>query len=143
MIYLKQFSKFKNVGDVASSYITSRILAEPITVCGEAPIDKINLAAIGSIAHWADSNTIIWGAGLIANNIKLRSNPKRVLAVRGHLTRHQFDLMGIESSDLVGDPGALISDFYSPRVLKSQAVGVVPHYVDREEPFIEQCAERG
>jgi pyruvyltransferase len=142
-IYLKQFTKFANAGDVASSYILSRLLSDDVETVGQAALDHANLIAIGSILHWADAHSVIWGSGLISAEIKLQTPPARLVAVRGHLTRRRLQAMGIAAPDLVGDPGILMSDFYSPPRRAPTAVGIIPHYVDAAHPFVTQAQDQG
>src|SRR4051794_21596163 len=102
-IYLKQFTDCTNAGDVASLAITSHITGDDVRVIGEMPFDKPNLIAIGSILHWADPHSVIWGSGLIAEDVRLPAAPKKILAVRGHLTRRQLERQGITCHAVFGD----------------------------------------
>jgi hypothetical protein len=98
-VYLKQFTEQPNAGDVASSVIVSRIINDQIHIIGETPFAKPNLIAIGSILHWVDKNSIVWGTGFIAETTKLATPPKCILAVRGHLTRESLKKQGIRCDD--------------------------------------------
>src|ERR1700733_13987082 len=107
-IELKQFTKYPNAGDVASQAVVAHVTKQAIHVVGEGEAGGPNLIAIGSILHWADELSIIWGTGLVAENLRLSRRPMSALATRGHLTRQRLADMGIESPALVGDPGMLI-----------------------------------
>lgn len=134
-INLKQFTSDTNAGDQASSYIVSRLSAAAVTVIGEADANLPNLIAIGSILHWADQNTVIWGTGLLASEIKINAKPRAIVAVRGPLTRARLIEQGLNCPELFGDPGVFISDFI-PASPARHAVGLVPHYIDAHLEFV-------
>lgn len=138
-LLLKQFTKFPNAGDIASSYIVGRVLDVNIERWGEEPLDHPNLLAIGSILHWADAHTLVWGSGLIAENIVPRTNPAKIAAVRGRFTAERLHLLGIPVPSVFGDPGILISDLYKPPARPNRRVVLIPHYVDISTPFVEQA----
>jgi pyruvyltransferase len=142
-VYLKQFTKYPNAGDVASSYIVSRLLQEKIVVTGQADLGHPNLVAIGSILHWADTRSVVWGSGLVSAEIRLRRRPAKLLAVRGHLTHERLAHMGVDGPGLVGDPGILISGFYTPMKRTPNGVGIIPHYADAEHPYVMQALQNG
>ena len=70
-IRLKQFTARPNAGDAASAVIVSELGGEDVLVVGEEPCGAPNLIAIGSILHWADPNSVIWGTGLIHEGVPL------------------------------------------------------------------------
>jgi pyruvyltransferase len=142
-LYLKQFTKLPNAGDVASENIVSHLLKSPVAISGDTPLQAPNLIAIGSILHWADRNSIIWGTGLISQDTRLRARPAKIVALRGHLTRNRLTADGVRCPELVGDPGVLITDVFAFDRLTPRGVGIVPHYMDRDEGFVAYCLERG
>ena len=90
-IYLKRFSAVPNVGDVLSARIVAGISRRDLSTIGETASARPNLIAAGSIAHWSDANSVLWGCGLVNDWIQPSAHPARVLAVRGSLTRAQLD----------------------------------------------------
>jgi pyruvyltransferase len=142
-IQLKQFTKVPNAGDAASGYVVSRILGTLTEAIGDAPITTPNLIAIGSILHWVDEHSIVWGTGLISHNISLRRPPSRILAVRGYATRKRLSELGIDTPSLVGDPGILISDIYPSNPRSTNRIGIIPHYMDVDHPFVIDSIDRG
>tara|TARA_B110000977_G_C11089774_1_gene496267 strand:- start:4988 stop:5824 length:837 start_codon:yes stop_codon:yes gene_type:complete len=90
------------------------------------------LFSIGSVLQWANKRSVVWGSGLISKDSKPKGLP-RLLAVRGKKTRevlegsYSVDLSGI----VLGDPGLLISKYYSPKNSKDYKYGIVLHYVDK------------
>lgn len=101
------------------------------------PKDESNLMAIGSIIEsLCQSNSIIWGSGAMNGKIVLRSKPKKVLAVRGPLTRDLLLSKGIDCPQVYGDPALLLALYYHPKVKKKYKVGIIPHYVDLQNPIV-------
>ena len=141
-ILLKQFSKRSNAGDQASAPIVSYVSSRPVEVIGEAAIGTRNLVAMGSILHWADQNSIIWGSGLIDETMKLSVRPEAVLAVRGYLTWEKLKQQGIRGPQIFGDPGIFLPCLY-PKETPRWSLGIVPHYMDQNEPFILRAAAGG
>jgi pyruvyltransferase len=141
-LYLKQFSDVPNAGDVASALITSRISGEDVRVVGETPLGKPNLVGLGSILHWADKNSIIWGSGFVSDNLILPVKPQSVAAVRGMLTYERLRRQGIPCAAVFGDPGVFVADMF-PRSETTLPLGIVPHYVDAGDPFVQRAREYG
>lgn len=138
---VKHYHGRPNVGDVASPVIVARVLGRPASgVQLEARGEHI--LAVGSILEWADAESTVWGTGFIAEGGCVRAPPRRLLAVRGHLSRCRLAKLGISPPALVGDPGALIADIAPPRGARA-GVGVVPHYVDAESAWVRVAAEQG
>ena len=111
-------------------------------VIGEAAVGTRNLVAIGSILHWADRNSIVWGSGLISENIILAVKPRSVLAVRGYLTWEKLKQQGVDSPQIFGDPGVFLPWLY-PKQAPRWPLGIIPHYVDQDEPFVLHAAAGG
>lgn len=102
------------------------------------PKDESNLMAIGSIIEsLCQSNSIIWGSGAMNGQYVLRSKPKKVLAVRGPLTRDLLLSKGIDCPKVYGDPALLLGLYYHPKVKKKYKIGIIPHYVDLQNPLVE------
>ena len=77
---------------------------------------KDNYLVIGStITLLTTPQTIIWGAGVIDPNKELTSLPKKILAVRGPLTRKYFLDRGIDCPAIYGDPAMLVKYFTPPQ----------------------------
>ena len=97
---------------------------------------------IGSIISWMTSpKSIIWGSGVVYPNQKLKFKPKKVLAVRGPLTRQYLMEQGVECPEIYGDPALLFPRFYTPPVLTSvnkYGLGIIPHFRDKNNPLIKK-----
>ena len=142
VIALKQFTKFPNAGDQASAAIVAHLAGETVTVIGGDESAQPNLLAIGSILHWADSSSLIWGTGLISAEIVVPARPRAILATRGNLTRRRLLEMGIDSLAPVGDPGVFLPEIFAAATPVND-FGVVPHYIDMEEPFVDRVRQAG
>jgi pyruvyltransferase len=141
-INLKQFTQIPNAADTASSLITSCILEDSVRVIGEAPCDEANLIALGSILHWADANSVVWGTGFISDTMGVTTVPRAILSVRGHLTRARLEQHGLRCPSLVGDPGVFVTDLF-PSSERTIPIGVIPHYVDATDRFVQSARDAG
>jgi pyruvyltransferase len=57
--------------------------------------------------------------------------PKKIIAVRGPLTRNKFIKMNIECPEIYGDPLILFPLLYNPSIkLKQHTIGIIPHFID-------------
>lgn len=99
-----------------------------------------NIMAIGSVIDWmANNETIVWGAGMMkpVSNNNICCQPKKVLAVRGRLTRESLLNIGIECPEVYGDPALLLPLIYNPKVEKVRGrIGFIPHYEDIKDENI-------
>jgi pyruvyltransferase len=86
--------------------------------------------AIGSILQKANSKTIVWGSGLISDELMPYRKPKEILAVRGPLTKKALEFAGIKCPSIYGDPALLLPNYFYPKIEKRYKIGIVPHYVD-------------
>lgn len=101
------------------------------------PIKAYN--CIGSIIGLdTDKHTSIWGSGLMRNDMPIPHKPQKVYSVRGPLTRRELLNRGIDCPEVYGDPGLLVSRYYRPRVIKKYDLGIIPHYVDEDNPVLEK-----
>lgn len=99
---------------------------------------KPYIAGIGSILTLFDmENAIVWGSGIISSTEKVSGTPKKVLAVRGPLTRKRLLEQGINCKEVYGDPALLLPRFYKPKVAKRYKLGLIPHYTDFSNPLLD------
>lgn len=90
-----------------------------------------NYIVIGSVIQWyCNSKAIIWGAGLL-HEVSSLPKPKKILAVRGPLTRNCLLKCGINCPDIYGDPALLFPLLYHPKYKKKYKIGIIFHFTER------------
>ena len=154
-IHLKYYDR-GNFGDVLNPYLVNLINPNLniFHTLGKIPllmkagkflglIPKENYIFIGSTLHLLDEDSIICGAGFISEEEKCRRKPKKIISVRGLLTRQKFLEAGIDCPKIYGDPALLLPKFYKPKSKKKYELGIIPHYVDRKNIFLKEFLGRG
>lgn len=129
----------KNWGDDINVPLVKLISGKTPTCVrqGKAPPSESVYLAVGSILHWARSNTIVWGPGFISANFGMKCQPKGLYAVRGPKSREKLLALGIKCPEVFGDPALLYPRFYKPKgIEKKYKLGVIPHYIDRGVPLV-------
>lgn len=104
---------------------------------------ETNYCFIGSILNnrYVNKNTIVWGSGTQDTSIKLTTKPKKVLAVRGPLTRKYLISQGIDCPEIYGDPSVLLPYFYKPEIKKKYKIGLIPHWESLGSPIVKEMCE--
>lgn len=130
----------ENFGDDLNYYFLKDVFNKNISLFDYSilanHINVPNYLFIGSIIEmFSDSNSIIWGAGCISADQPFHK-PRKVLAVRGPLTRRRFLEKGIECPSVYGDPALLLPLYYKPQNIKKYQFGIIPHYSDINTDFI-------
>lgn len=93
---------------------------------------------VGSVIEFVDSNTIVWGSGFIHNEDSLPEKPLKICAVRGPLTRDKILAQGFDCPEVYGDPVLLLPRYYKPKKLPKKKIGIIPHYIDQDSPWLEK-----
>jgi pyruvyltransferase len=94
--------------------------------------------AIGSILGNSNRRAEVWGGGFIWPDEKLAEPPEAVHAVRGPRTRARLLAQGIDCPEIYGDPALLFPRFFNPPVTQTYAVGIIPHFSDKESDWVKQ-----
>lgn len=136
MLRLKYFEKVPNAGDQFSPIAARIFFSENIIECGNPPSQYPNLLLLGSILEWADSNSYVCGAGLISSKSRLPIAPKAINCVRGPLTAYFLEQQGFLIPRNYADPGVLVPELFPESVPITHSIGVIPHYVDLENPWL-------
>lgn len=138
------FQKHNNWGDALNPYLLGRLTGCKISPCTDTDRRRgPHLLAIGSIIQWANGDSVVWGTGAISADVALTCIPRRILAVRGPLTRDICLRNGASCPPIYGDPALLMPKVYQPNADRGNALGVIPHYVDRDSAFIARCRAAG
>lgn len=95
-------------------------------------------SGVGSVIQSLNGYATVWGSGIISPDLRPVYLPKKVLAVRGPLTRAKLISLGIDCPAIYGDPALLFPLFYQSPAKKKYKLGIVPHYVDKAHPFFMQ-----
>lgn len=98
-------------------------------------------AVIGSVLNnLAVKQCEIWGSGFISEDGFFSIKPNKVHAVRGPLTRSLVLNQGIDCPEVYGDPALILPLLYSPHIEKKYELGIIPHFVDKENEYINQMS---
>jgi pyruvyltransferase len=108
--------------------------------CEWAPPERAELIGIGSVLEKVpqDFRGLIWSSGFIHENSRAHFLNAQVLGLRGKLTQERSEINSV-TPPLLGDAGLLCEEFYVSRP-KRYELGVIPHYVDADDPFVQQLA---
>lgn len=99
-------------------------------------------SCVGSIVeHLRFKNVHIWGSGIIKSDSYLPINPSAIHAVRGPQTRKRLIEAGYDCPEVYGDPALLMPVLYKPEIKKTKRLGIIPHFVDKQNPVVQQFVE--
>jgi len=132
--YYDSYKKEKvyNFGDYITPFIYETLfLKKPILDINGGKNKEEVVVGAGSILESSRTNSIIWGSGFMFGNETI-SKPKKILSVRGPLTRNRLLKLGINCPESYGDIGLILPYFYYPEVKKKYKLGIIPHYIDKE-----------
>ena len=142
--------KSKNFGDGVNKRFWREIVKKEIVYNKE----KEHYITTGSIMCLVNKNSIILGTGFISNKADLGGRkfksqdnkkyviPKKVISVRGPLSRKKLIDFSIECPENYGDPLILMPCIYSKqKKIKENIVGIIPHYIDKNNNNILKIKE--
>jgi pyruvyltransferase len=98
------------------------------------------VVSTGSLLQWVPETFagIVLGTGLIADTPR-RFPDATILAVRGALTARLIDA---PHDVVLADPGLLASTFFKRPPARRHVLGLVPHYVDIDNPVVQALARK-
>lgn len=99
---------------------------------------KRHLLGIGSVLSRASKYSVIWGSGFISDVDSIPKISQRNVHVRGELSKNKLEYNNVLTGVKLGDPGLCIRNYFHPKVEKKFKLGVIPHYVDKDHPWIKQ-----
>ena len=119
-----------NFGDHVTSFIFHRIYNKGANIDINGGKERKDVVfGAGSILNRAKHNSVIWGTGFMFPNDKV-TKPKKILSVRGPLTRKRLLDIGHECPECYGDIGLILPYFFYPPFIKTHKIGIIPHYID-------------
>lgn len=132
-----------NFGDDLNFYILSAISGRKIFSAPNLIIRRKNILFIGSILQkYITRESVVWGAGVIADNFSVKTKPVIIKAVRGPLTRKWLKENNIDCPEVYADPALLLPVLYKPKVEKKYKYGIIPHYVDWDSNSVKVLCEQ-
>jgi len=136
----------RNWGDKINPWIISRLSGKDVVHVDDIINFRfINVySCIGSIVEKLRYNGIhIWGSGIISDTSALKINPKKIHAVRGPSTKARLEAEGFNCPAVYGDPALLLPRLHKPEVEKTVELGIVPHYVDKDNENVMRLQVKG
>lgn len=126
-----------NWGDALSPVLVERLSGAAVVPAHGLHLDRF--LVVGSILGSANERAEVWGSGFIREGETVEGPPKAVHAIRGPLSRKALLSQGIDCPEIYGDPALLLPMFMDPNVEKRYSVGVIPHYIDKQQSCIREC----
>ena len=126
-----------NIGDIITPYLYKKLKNEkPQHWTNYFKTDKDVIYGAGSILNnfTTMSNVIIWGSGIMTNNENL-NKVRKILAVRGPMTRKLFLNKNIDCPEIYGDPALCLPRVYPKKLSNKYKLGIIPHFVDYDVIF--------
>ena len=129
-----------NWGDALNQILCEQISGKDVNKIFTRTDDSIfRYYCVGSILeHVQAENFEVWGSGLISEHGRLKVKPNKIHAVRGPLTRKILLSQGYDCPEVYGDPALLYPLFYQPKVIKKYRFGIIPHNIDKNNPWLYQ-----
>lgn len=146
LIFIAMAIGTKNWGDALNLPLVQRISGKKAVVAYDPLRKLLRLSAdnypvysvIGSVleiqSHYHKLS--IWGSGFISYQGKFHQDPQDIFAVRGPLTRDLIIENGYDCPKIYGDPALLYPLYYRPKVEKKYKLGVIPHFMDKNSPWL-------
>lgn len=143
-INLYWFNTEVNFGDSINLFLVNKLSSKKVVWVYPKYCLSDNYLCIGSVLNEVSRNTVVWGSGFITNNITKLKRPKKIYAVRGPKSRQVFIENGIDCPEVYGDPALLLPKIYFPKIKKKYKLGIIPHYVDKNNIFLSKLkSEKG
>lgn len=127
-----------NFGDLINKMLLEELSGLKVVRVESDYFNHEHILAIGSVLGNARSQSIVWGSGFISDEIYPNIMPKRVLAVRGKLSRDKLLSQKIQCPEIYGDPALLLPLVYNPKRIIKFKYGIIPHYIDKDSKWIEK-----
>ncbi|ALN87306.1 polysaccharide pyruvyl transferase family protein [Lysobacter capsici] len=124
--------------------LTERLLGELFGIeCQHVPEVERGIESwvvVGSILSLANQHSNVLGAGfmLAEQCLYVDRKPKRIVSVRGNLSRAVLEGNGIACPKVYGDLGLFVRYLGCARqfVVPKYKLGLIPHYVEKDHPLV-------
>jgi len=133
--------KDRNFGDILNPILFNFLTNKKAIPINSSYFMYNNYLLIGSILQFSNKYSTVWGSGFIAENSVCKEIPLKVYAVRGKLTRNKLLEQGIECPEVYGDPALLMPYLYSSKKEKKYILGIIPHYMDRDNDWLNEIPD--
>lgn len=134
------WAKDSNFGDELNPYLIQEAFKKHCVLCSQRDIP--HLIAIGSVLNFANKYSEVWGAGFLSPNTLFSELPNNIYAVRGKLSLEILRKIGYREPIALGDPALLLPNVFKPNVKKQYRIGLIPHFVDKMNPFVKSLSNR-
>jgi pyruvyltransferase len=144
--YLDRGRVGQNWGDKLNPVLVSTISGKPVLNAHryynlfDAPVHVVIGSGLGSLRR---SQAVVWGQGFARYDERLQARPRRVCAVRGHLSRRKILEAGVACPPTVGDPALLLPRYFDDDVAKEHRIGLIPHFSHFGLPEFERLRDQG
>jgi hypothetical protein len=139
------YLRIPNVGDAINPDLITAMSGRPTVWTGD--FSEPHLLATGSILGFATPSSLVWGAGVLHARTNVDNvEGANIAALRGPLSAEVVRASGITLRDIpLGDPGILAPDLLGVRrsADPEHELGIVPHYVDRDNPSLNRLGAVG
>lgn len=139
-VYLSYDDHRDNFGDILNPIIANFYGSKEVVRISKRNCHKYeHYFMIGSILQRCTKHSIIWGSGILTSDSEFKEKPKKVLAVRGPLTRKKLLDMGVDCPEVYGDPALLLPELYPGKdPIKKYKLGIVPHFRDKNNAWLKK-----
>ncbi len=126
------YNKVLNVGDFLNVFLVERLSGRKPYLVRTSFFS--HLLPVGSIMHFSNRRSVVWGSGFIKEEDARFSSYSKVVALRGKLSKEALSRRDDRLDGVaLGDPAVLMPLFYKePKVEKLYSVGIVLHYSEKD-----------
>ena len=142
-----------NFGDELSPLILQYLTGRPVHYSSPrhcdfifigSLLDKFTLYRASQLLQyhrWLPKPLHVFGTGVMLPTTKIRRGNLHLHAIRGPLSLERLPKQLQTNKIPYGDPGIFANELISPASKKTNFLGLIPHYIDRECPQIKNLLE--
>lgn len=119
-----------NFGDHVGPYVIKKLTGIELPFAHDSrQFDEVNVYS-GSVLQESKENWVMYGCGFGESDQVCHEKPRRIVSVRGKLSRQMLLDQGIECPEVYFDICQYLPSIYYPEVEKDVEIGWLPHYID-------------